>query len=179
MTIYSDDDDDRRLLHKAAGDRDLQALRRLLSQPGVLILIYQTRAGRRLSTTCALVIAGIVTRKTKKEKKASPVSNYFSRRARTCTLAITMKEQRPTRQSTTRSLPTSLARSPRWQVSRALALRSRPPGSPPRSSRTRRRTTTPISIKLIYTITPSRVYRKLGLLRHLVRHQRVVVRLFR
>ena len=32
MTIYSDDDDDRSLLHKAAGDRDLQALRRLLSQ---------------------------------------------------------------------------------------------------------------------------------------------------
>ena len=32
---------------------------------------------------------------------------------------------------------------------------------------------------LIYTITPSRGYRKLGLLRHLVRHQRVVVRLFR
>ena len=32
MTRYSDDDDDRSLLHKAAGDRDLQALRRLLSQ---------------------------------------------------------------------------------------------------------------------------------------------------
>ena len=35
MTIYSDDDDDPSLLHKAAGDRDLQALRRLLSQGAV------------------------------------------------------------------------------------------------------------------------------------------------
>ena len=32
MTRYSDDDDDRSLLHKAAWDRDPEALRRLLSQ---------------------------------------------------------------------------------------------------------------------------------------------------
>ena len=54
----------------------------------VQILIYQTRgrwsAGGRLSTTCAFVMVGRVTRKTKKKKKASSVSNYFSRRAPTC-----------------------------------------------------------------------------------------------
>ena len=43
----------------------------------------------------------------------------------------------------------------------------------------RRLLITPRVHKLIYTITAPRGYRKLGLLRHLVRHQRVVVRLLR
>ena len=43
MTRYSDDDDDRSLLHKAAWDRDPEALRRLLSQGADPRLAYIQR----------------------------------------------------------------------------------------------------------------------------------------